>query len=178
MDFPLERCELYDLPKDLLIQLIMTIQKQYKPENIKEDKLTDETKKYILETFKRKTIIIKQYLEKYEEVIEVLPYVKTFKVLSTDSYVILSISFHDNIFVRCTSILSNFGLAFFDKNHKPVYKYTISGNIAPSEEIFQESEMKAVQKYIDFVKFLNEKLLIKRLFDYLNVYTKRKNFED
>ena len=175
MNFPLERSYLYSLSKDMLFKLILTIQSQYKPENIKDDKLVGETKKYVMETFKRKTIVIKEYLKRYMELLDTLPYVKTFKLLPKDEHVVLSISFIDGRFIRCTQVLNNFQLSCFDTNYNPIYHYReVYG---PSEEILQQNEMETCQKYIDFVKFLKHEQLVKRVFDYLNIYTNRKDFE-
>ena len=180
MNFPVEQSALYGLSKDMLVKLILTIQNQYKPENIKDEKIIEITRKYMLETFKRKTIIIKEYLKRFDELADVLSCVKTFKVFPTDTFIVLSISFHDGSFARCTYISGDFGLTCFGKNCSPVYQYRefqATGPL-PVEEILQENEMKESQKYIDFIKFLNHKQLIKRLFNYLNLYTKRKDFEE
>ena len=115
-------------------------------------------------------------MKRYESLKDVLPSVKTFKLLPKDELVVLSISFIDGNFIRCTNLLGNFQLSCFDKDHKPIFHHREAYVTGPSEEIVQENEMGKCRQYIDFVKFLNQEQLIKRLFDYLNVYTNRKDF--
>ena len=179
MNFPIEQSALYGLPKDMLVKLILTIQNQYKPENIKQKKIVGETKKYMNETFKRKSIVIKEYLKRYAEIKNVLENVKTFKIFTNVIHVVLAISFNDGYFINCFYISNDFRISCADKNLTLIYKYSsgVPGVSVSSEEIIQGNEMTNCKKYIDFAKFLKQEGLIIKLFDYLNLHTKLKTFE-
>ena len=101
MNFPVEQSALYGLSKDMLVKLILTIQSQYKPENIKHEKIVRETKKYMNETFKRKTIVIKEYLKRYEEIKDTLENVKAFKIFTKEIHVVISIRFNNGYLINC-----------------------------------------------------------------------------
>ena len=128
------------------------------------------------ETFKRKTVVIKEYLMRYGQVEDILPKLKIFTILTSGIVVVLRIYFNDGRYILCTYHLNHFLLGCFNKDKKRVYKYC-ENTLPVFEEILIEDEMQMSKEYIDFGKFLKDEALVKPLFEYLSFHTSKKSFQ-
>jgi hypothetical protein len=149
---------LYNLPKDILIQLLTTIQD---PKNMSDQELKNSKIKILDEVNSRKLVKIKEYLlEKqiYYEYKTIIEKISTYKNLTAASHAALRIII-DNITFELVNFNHNFSFQVIGENTEIQFLNTIN----------TKGEYK---KYVDFFLILKNNRNLDMFFDTKTIFEK------